>query len=87
MDYENLLKIMDYRIVNGIEPVISEQEAIEYLGDDLIQIIDLIYKFQEEYGFKIYTHGCFLESANKIIKNGYHWSSEEIDKSEFISSN
>ena len=42
MDYENLLKIMDYRIVNGIEPVISEQEAIEYLGDDLIQIIDLI---------------------------------------------
>lgn len=85
MTYESLLNLIYHRINNGIEPVISEEEAMDYLGKDLIEIIDLIYKFQEDYGFQIYTYGCFSYHANKIIEHGYHWSSEIIDKNEFVS--
>ncbi len=84
MSYEELMALLDYRLSNNIEPLLTEEEAMSYLGDEVINAIDSIYKFKSEYGFEIFTHGTQLELANRIIEKGYHWSSERITEEEFM---
>ncbi len=55
------------------------EEAKEYYGDELCNLLIKIYNFCKQSGYVIYQHATDLESANNIMKKGFICSTTEID--------
>lgn len=59
--------------------IVNYEEAKEYYGDELCNLLIKIYNFCKQSGYVIYQHATDLESANNIMKKGFICSTTEID--------
>ena len=84
MSYKELLVLIADRIGKKIEPLLTEEEAEEYLGESIVEQLYKIMDFTYDSRYKLYTHGFIHDDASKILSEGFHWSSEEITKEVFI---
>ena len=55
------------------------EEAKEYYGEELCNLLIKIYNFCKQSGYVIYQHATDLDSANNILKKGFICSTIEID--------
>lgn len=55
------------------------EEAKEYYGEELCNLLIKIFDFCKQSGYVIYQHATDLDSANNIMKKGYICSTTEIN--------
>ena len=55
------------------------EEAKEYYGEELCNLLIKIFDFCKQSGYVIYQHATDLDSANSIMKKGYICSITEIN--------
>lgn len=56
----------------------SYEEAKEYYGEELCNLLIKIYSFCKKSGYVIYQHATDVDSANNILKKGFICSKSEI---------
>lgn len=84
MTYYELKELIDSRIENGVKPALSEEEAKEYLGEENVAIIDMMFDYCDDMEYDIYAHETDFESAENIINNGYGDQETRISSEEFF---
>lgn len=64
---------------------ISEEEAMEYLGEEIVSKIYSMLDFCRQDGFQLLLHGCDVSSAENIMARGYKLGNlKEISQEEFL---
>ena len=84
MTYKELLEIIEFRIQNNVEPILTEEEAEEYLGESVVTQLYKIREYTTNGMYNLYTHGFTHDDGKKILSDGFHWESEIISKEEFV---
>ena len=57
----------------------SIEEAKNYYGEELCNLLIKIYNFCRQSGYIIYQHATDLDSANNIMKKGFICSTNDIN--------
>lgn len=80
MSYEQLMDM----VMN--DEKISKLEIKKYLGEEIINSLLELYKFCDEYGFNIFTHGAHgnIDDIHSIFEQGYILTEHYIEEKEFI---
>lgn len=84
MSYKELLVLIADRIEKKIEPLLTEEEAEEYLGKSVVEQLYKIMDYTTNSRYKLYTHGFTHDDGKNILLDGFNWSSERISKDVFI---
>ena len=82
--YKELLEIIEFRIQNNVEPILTEEEAEEYLGESVVTQLYKIREYTTNGMYNLYTHGFTHDDGKKILSDGFHRESEIISKEEFV---
>lgn len=79
MNYEEIISLINERNLNGKNPTLSYEEAVNYYGTECCNLLRRIFEYLKKANYVIYQHATNLESADNILKKGFIVETSEID--------